>query len=203
MECSICLENISLEQEFDLSCNHKIHYHCFLCCVYKTNGNIFIKCPLCREMNYNKKMDLSSEDNLKQMSFFKKKRCCHKTKKGLVCKNKSLLFNYGYCYQHSNNILTKEKHTLFCDFLYYLLEISNSWKTKVYMLDIGKQLIIKHPEINKVCGIIHYFFRYFHYKKNSETCEHLFIPKEMYHFYDLEIPPEEWVNTCITGKKFY
>ena len=120
-ECCICLELISSKQEFILSCNHTIHYNCFLSCVYKTQENIFIKCPLCREMNSNNKVNLLPAENIKHMSFYKTTRCCHKTKKGLICKNKSLLLNYGYCYQHNKNILMKEKYSLFCNYIYYLL----------------------------------------------------------------------------------
>ena len=199
VNCCICLEPLSSKPEFTLSCNHQIHYNCFLSCVYKNQGNIFIKCPLCREMNYNNKVNLLPEENLKQLSFFKRKRCCHKTKQGHVCKNKSLLLNYGYCYQHNKNILMKEKYTLLCDYIYYLLDNTNTWKTKIYMADIGKQLLIKYPEISSVEGLMHYFFRYFHYKNYRENNK-VFIPVEVYDHYDLKMPSKEWRNTHITNK---
>ena len=69
MECSICLEEFNNEKTiFTLSCNHKLHYQCFLKYVYQ-KGNFFIDCPLCREMNTNTKSPVDDhEDGLRELS---------------------------------------------------------------------------------------------------------------------------------------
>ena len=93
MECSICLERIKNNHvEFQLSCDHKLHYQCFLLYVYNAGGNIFINCPLCREMNYNivKPFELPI-DNIRFLcsNGIGKVRCQRKTQKGNCCKNPS------------------------------------------------------------------------------------------------------------------
>ena len=66
MECSICLNEMKEDQcIFTLSCNHKLHYSCFLKYSFQKN-HIFIDCPLCREMNINTQLpDLDTEQNLR------------------------------------------------------------------------------------------------------------------------------------------
>ena len=66
MDCSICLENLESNPTYTLSCGHKFHLKCYLKCVYANNCNIFIKCPLCRELNINiEKSYDNSYDNIK------------------------------------------------------------------------------------------------------------------------------------------
>ena len=90
MDCSICLDEIkSSDNIFTLSCNHKLHYSCFLAYALKKQGNIFVNCPICRVMNISDtKSSTDPELNIRILcSHEKSKRCCHKTKKGLRCTN--------------------------------------------------------------------------------------------------------------------
>ena len=53
MNCSICLDEFNNKKNiFKLSCNHQLHYECFLRYSYQV-GHLFIDCPMCREMNIN------------------------------------------------------------------------------------------------------------------------------------------------------
>ena len=206
MDCSICLGRIKKNQvQFQLSCDHVFHYKCFLLYIYNTGGNIFVNCPLCREMNYaiDKPFD-SPRENLKFLCSdgVGKVRCHHRTKKGNYCKNPSHILNYGYCNLHNKQLLPKDKYPLMCDFIFYLLQASNLWRTKLYMIDIAKKLIIQEPNINTIQDIQYYFFRYFNYYKNkNEVCETMLLPTEIYKYYDLELPPTEWVTYCNEKKK--
>ena len=131
MECSICLESINENESFKLSCNHKIHYKCFLSLIIKTNSTIFINCPLCRNININNKRP--SEDTLHNLNFFTKNkntRCKCYTKKNRKCKNKSLFMNNDMCRIHNNDILPENKYKLMEDFIFYLLEIKNTIRYK-------------------------------------------------------------------------
>ena len=51
------------------------------------------------------------------------------------------------CRIHNNDILPENKYKLMEDFIFYLLEIKNTIRTKIYMIDIAKKLIIKNNEI--------------------------------------------------------
>ena len=53
MDCSICLDTMENQCTYKLSCGHEFHTKCYLNCVYSNNFNMFIKCPLCRELNIN------------------------------------------------------------------------------------------------------------------------------------------------------
>ena len=205
MECSICLERIKKDQkEFTLSCNHQFHYHCFLTYVLKNDGHIFINCPLCRTMNTNneKPYDLPI-NNIKAICSrgVGKVRCHHKTKKGNCCKNPSTLLNYGFCNLHNRSLLPRDKYALMGDFMFYLLETSNLWKTKLYMIDIAKKLLIDHPEIETIPEIQYFFFRYFHHYLNENTEQRGWIlnPNKIYQYYNIELPPKEWIEYC-TGR---
>ena len=44
--------------------------------------------------------------------------------------------------------------------MFYLLETPNLWRTKLYMIDIAKKLLIQFPEIKNIPEILHYFFRF-------------------------------------------
>jgi hypothetical protein len=197
LDCSICLDTIKPEHKYTLSCNHSFHYQCFLSCVFYNESHIFIICPLCREMNYNnERLHKSDLENIKEIS--KIKRCCHKTKSGKMCKNKCHILNYGYCYTHNKNVLPKERYKLMCDFIYWTLETSNYRKTKILMIDIAKKLMILKPELKTIQDIQHYFFRYYHYNDKIYTVD----PNGLYHYYDLEIAPEEWLKKCLEKKIF-
>jgi len=205
MECSICLEKINTKQEYKLTCNHSFHIKCYRACVFSNSLNIFIDCPLCRGFNHNNsKLSDDSSENLKFFCY--SGRCCHKTKEGKRCKNKSIILNYGYCYSHNKEILPKDKYELMVDFIYWMLEGNNKCETKLTMIDITKKLLIKYPEIMKLNEILTYFYRFYHYYK-KEGDLHGQSPsirrQEMYHYYDLELVEEEWHKRCLDKKIIY
>ena len=86
-----------------------------------------------------------------------------------------------------------EKYSVFCDYLYWTFETPNSKRTKLYMLDIAKKLLIQKPEIQTIQGLQHYFLRYYHHN-NKENI--VYDPADIYKYYQLDIPPEEWVDKC-------
>ena len=190
--CSICLETIKENENFKLSCNHELHYKCFLSLIMKTNSTIFINCPLCRTINTNNKRP--SNDTCENLNFFSKKnRCKCYTKKNRKCKNKSSFMNNGMCIIHNKDILPVNKYKLMEDFIFYLLEIQNTIRTKIYMIDIAKKLIMKNIEINSIQDIFHYFFRYYNVNNREKNTKY----QDMYKYYNLSLPPEDWLETCI------
>ena len=202
MECSICLlpMNQSGKQTnkplITLSCNHQLHYQCFISYALKTKGHTFIKCPLCREMNLNNEKPTDDpESNIRiLLNHVKSKRCCHETKSGFKCKNKASLMNYGYCAVHHNELLPKEKYPAMCTYLYYILQTPNTWYTKVFLIDIVKKLLIKYPEIDSLEQIHHYMLRFkFHRHENKDVIS----PPSAYQYYELNTAPPEWTHKCI------
>ena len=202
-ECSICLEPIKPHTKYKLSCDHTIHYSCFLDCVYHNDFNIFINCPLCREVNfYNKTIRDTDLDNIKEINIIK--RCNHKTREGKRCKNKSHILNYGACYIHKKDVLPKDKYELMCNYIYWLFETGNKTLTKIYMIDIGKKLVMKHKEITTIQEIQHYFFRFYKVEKNNGTCFSKGLRQDfrrIYNFYDLEVPPNDWIQECCDNRR--
>jgi len=208
MDCCICLSKITDKQiQYKLSCNHVLHFTCYKKTIFATKGHIFIKCPLCREMNYNNEkpftnpylnIKLLCQDNLKH------KRCKHILTNGHRCKRSSTILNYGYCNVHSKShaVLPKDKYELMCDYLYYLLVTTNDWRTKINMIDMSKQMICKFPDkIHKLDDIHYYFNRFFQYNLISkDTMEYYINPNNLYAYYNLIPPPEEWVQECVTNK---
>jgi len=161
-------------------------------CVFSNDMNIFIKCPLCREINT--KNTKLYDDPLKNIKLLNpQQRCCHTTKMGKRCKNKSHILNYGSCYIHNKDVLPKDKYELICEFLYWLIDASNQTKTKLSMIDISKKLFIKYPEIKTIPEILHYFYQFYH----CNDKEALVDKNKMYEYYDLEIPSEDWISKCL------
>lgn len=199
MECSICLEKINPDKEYKLTCNHSFHIKCYRACVFSNSLNIFIDCPLCRGFNYNNsKLSDDSSENLKFFCY--SGRCCHETKEGKRCKNKSSILNYGFCYIHNKEILPKDKYELMVDFIYWMLEGNNKCETKLTMIDITKKLLIQNPDIMKLSEILTYFYRFYHYYKKEEDLRGqspLIRRQEMYRYYDLELVEEEWHKRCL------
>lgn len=193
MECSICLETINENNKFKLSCDHEIHYKCFLSLIMKTNSTIFINCPLCRTINTNNERPFKNIiDNLNLFTN-KNKRCKCSTKKGKKCKKKSSFMNNGMCRIHNKEVLSENKYKLMEDFIFYLLEIQNTIRTKIYMIDIAKKIIMKDPKINNIQDIFHYFFRYYNVNNREKNTKY----QDMYIYYNLSLPPEDWLETCI------
>ena len=150
--CSICLENFEEDQIIKtLSCNHKLHYRCYISIVFREN--LFINCPICRVTNTNvEKPNVSSKRNIELLCSqgVGKVSCTCRTKKGNECKNKSRLLNYGMCYNHNKDILKKDKYPLMESYMYLILSQRNSWTAKLHLFDIGKKLIeyVKNNSLN-------------------------------------------------------
>jgi hypothetical protein len=198
MECPICLDIIKDSDLFTLSCNHKLHYNCFLSYIMNKDGNIFVDCPLCRQMNWSNVRPYEDDrENIKKFGIMGK--CSALTKKGTRCKNKCSLMNYGMCSKHHSNILLPDKYKFMSDLIFYIIESANTIKTKIIMLDVSKKLLINHPEIDTIPKIQHFFYRYYHHNDNKKIS----AVDGIYKYYGLEIIPEGWIGECITNNKLF
>ena len=192
--CAICLDDMSDQDDiYTLSCDHKFHHKCFKGLVFKTT-HVFVDCPLCRSMNVTRPIDseLSDKENLERW-FHRDKRCIEMTSKGKRCKNLSVFMNNGCCRTHCKEVLPESKYQIYADYLGYVLETTNHWNTKVYMLDISRKLLKQYEDITSVQDIQHYFLEFFHkcrYEKMSY--ENQSNPKIMYQYYGLKFPSKEW-----------
>ena len=205
-QCPICLETIKESKKKDkikikLSCNHELHFCCFRDLIYHKNNNYFIECPICRKNNTMiPKLYNNPTDNIEILCSSKLNcmKCLHKIN-GKRCQRKPSLLNYGYCYQHHKDILKKEKHKLMFDFMNLILLQRNNMIKKIYTFDIGKKLIIHQCNENSTIDeLMYYFYRFinlheiFNFDKN--------IYHQMYEYYHLEKPSQEWVQYCLDNK---
>jgi len=177
MDCCICLNKLN-EDIFTLSCSHELHIDCFLSLVFNNNMNIFIKCPLCRELNHENLYNTKYED-LNYITH--KTRCICITNNNLRCKKKSCILNNGMCHIHNKNKLPKNKYKLMCQYILWLFETNDNFRTKYIMIDIAKCLCIKYENIKTVQEISHYFY-YFYHINDKNTQVHW---DEMYIFFNL------------------
>jgi hypothetical protein len=182
----------------ELSCGHIFHHRCFFQYALQTFGHVLISCPLCRETN--RKFPEVAGGPEKNIEFLTggNKRCCHTTKAGKICKNRCVPFNYGCCRTHHRSVIPREKLSEYYEYLKYILITANNWKTKVYMMDMSKQLLIKNPE--KTAMDLHlYFLLYYHSVKNMdrEDREKTRDATEAYEFLELTYPPKRWADDCI------
>lgn len=191
--CSICLDNFEEDHIIkNLSCNHKLHYRCYISIVFR--DNLFINCPICRVMNTNvEKPNISAESNIKLLCSqgVGKINCSCKTKKGNECKNKSRLLNYGMCHKHNTNILKNNKYSLMERYMYLILSQRNSWTAKIYLFDIGKKIIIKY-DIDKTEDIMMKFYEYFSISETRVIKDY----NKLYDYFDIEKPNENWLTYC-------
>ncbi len=200
--CSICHDTMKpTDSLFTLSCGHVYHHKCIRGWIFQTSHS-FVECPLCRTMNHGrlKQNDLSAKDNL-QLWFHKDKRCICTTKKGLRCKHPSLFMNGGCCHIHGKNPLHATQYALYLDYFEYVMETTNHWITKIYMLDISRRLLNTQKDICSVQELQHYFLRFFHmchYEKMSPADQS--NPRIMYNYYDIQYPTKEWVSRSIRDK---
>ena len=201
-ECSICLDDLNKKTIFTLSCNHKLHYECFLRCSYQKNY-IFIDCPLCREMNTNATMPIKDpETHLRELlSHTKKKRCCSLTKSGRRCKKKASLLNYGLCSIHNKNILSKDKYDLMNRYLFYMIQATNRWYTKICMIDFVKKILIKYPEVKTIDEIHTFGLRYKCHRTKLLLDDKIIDRDGIYKYYELDDPPNDWIQKCVTERK--
>ena len=197
-DCSVCLQKIEGDHvKKILSCGHEFHYRCYIDIVYHAKS-YFINCPLCRRVNEDiTKPFTIPEKNLKLLCARKvgKVRCMCTTKKGTVCKLKARLFNYGMCHQHYKEFLRPEYYGLMEKFIDFILCQRYNFKSRLYSFDIGKKLIIQNAtETTEVQDILFYWLKYLNVKNCSfinSTNYH-----EMYEYYELEKPPNGWIDYC-------
>lgn len=199
--CPICLCEMKDNQVIKtLSCDHKFHFACFKKLVCH-NNNFYIDCPLCREMNHNidKPFINNHKKNIQMMihNGVGKIRCLCTNNNGNRCRNKSLLMNYGKCHIHNKNTLKKEYYKLFSEYLYHILCSNYNWLTIIYLIDVGKKIMIKYlNKENQVQDILQYYYRYLNdknYRKDSNS----FYMNGIYDYYDLEKIPKNWLDYCI------
>ena len=71
------------------------------------------------------------------------------------------------------------------------------------MIDIAKKLLIQNPEIKSIPEIQCYFFRFFHHhlNENPEQNGWMLNSHKIYEYYDLELPPKDWITYCNDKKK--
>ena len=196
--CSICLDEItSFNNIKKLSCNHVFHYNCFIKYVLNEK-TLFINCPLCREKNVNiDRPFIKGKENILSICSSKLKinTCIGCNKNGNPCMNKAYVFNHGYCHVHNKNILRGKYHKIFYTYFEHLFTSAaykkKVWKTKLYMLDMAKQLIIKHDihKLEEILNIFNKYFEKFNYKTEN-------TPDFFYKLHDIELPPKEWISYC-------
>lgn len=201
--CSICLSDIEDKHlVYQLTCDHKFHFNCFKRYMFKTQHVFFVDCPNCRQLNYKVTYPFKDDytKNLKAICNpgIGKIKCHCTTLKGLKCKKKSHLLNYGMCQFHNKEILPKNKYEVLCTYIYHLLMCSNrTWETKIYLIDIAKKLLLKFDDIYSIDDVFRYYFMYIADAKKNNI-ENAYKNKELiYNYYDLELPPESWMKFCI------
>lgn len=196
--CSICLDTIK-NDSIKLNCNHLLHKKCYLKLLF-SSINIFLKCPICRVNDglYLKPYD-SPKKNIEYFCTLPK-RCLCKNMNGKRCKNKPILLNYGMCYQHNKNILNQELFSLMEQFFYFILTQRNSTKSRLFLLDLGKKLIIKYCNSNsKLDDLIYYFHKYISINQLVSINDY----EKIYSNYEIEPPISDWLNDCINNYIFY
>lgn len=200
--CCICLEELKDEHIIKtLTCNHKLHFNCFKKLVYR-NRNFYIKCPLCREYNINIDRPLNNnnyKENILLMLHqgIRTNKCVCKTKKGLQCKNKPIMLNYGMCKTHNKDILDKKYYRLYCDYIYHIFSLNYDFKSILYLLDIGKKIITKYfngTDEEQVHQVLEYYYRFLiTWNKNREK----YYMINIYECYELDKPSKKWLDYCI------
>jgi hypothetical protein len=73
----------------------------------------------------------------------------------------------------------------------------------VFMIDIIKKMIIKYPDINSLEGIYRYLHVYIADKKKSGVLNWSTERWQLYDYYELEHPPEGWVDFCVDKKVLF
>ena len=198
--CPICLDELNDNNIIKtLSCGHKYHFNCFKKLVY-INNNFYISCPLCREYNTNidKPFKNNHLENIKLILHqgIRTNKCICKTKKGLKCKNKPSLLNYGMCKKHNKNVLDKKYYRLYSDYIYYLFCLNYKFNSILYLLDLGKKIIMKYfkgTDNEHIHEVFEYYYRFINIKNDKNE---QFNMKNIYDYYELEKPSDNWLNYC-------
>lgn len=207
--CTICLDDIKDHQlTYKLSCNHIFHFTCYKNYILHKSQTFFTECPNCKQLNTH--FEYPFPDNYyKSFKALCKSQVCNvrcicKTKQGTVCKHKSNLFNYGMCHIHNKDVLSKDKYEPLCKYAYHLLQCeTRTWITKIYLLDVAKKLLLRFNDIHSVEDIYRYYFIYIADAKKNGIKNYYKDRSILYNYYDLEMPPQEWINYCIEKKVIF
>ena len=194
--CPICLEE--MKESYILSCNHKIHEKCYIELVKR--GNIFIKCPMCREVNTSIKRDKENYkyNIFKLLSNVNKngtmKKCICKTRDGKSCKNRAAILNYGMCKIHNKETLKETDLKLMEKYIYLILSQRNGWLSKLFLFDSGKKLILKFG-IKDLDELMIKYYQFFSVilKDGDVFIKHY---DKFYEYYELETPEKNWIKKC-------
>jgi len=210
MECPICYEKVTNQNNLKLSCNHKICTKCFISIMDSSTGkgNIFINCPICRTVNENR-FNFSWQD-MKDIFTIPHRRCRGKCKNGNVCKKSVIYGNGGYCHIHQKP-LSDDKKDRVVEYFNYILLCNNKWKTKIILTDIVIKLLSKGFQLDTIEDIQYYIMK-FHAKRlqdaaytteDSQYRNTIIRYQDIYKFYDIEFPSVKWVDDCDKKKLFY
>ena len=205
--CCICLKEMKEDDILKtLTCGHTLHFNCYKEYIKSKNQKHFVPCPLCRKLNTDISVPGKTSYEKIENICGKRRRCKATTNKGLRCKNKSCLLNYGYCHMHNDKHIKEEKDydTIFRYINYYWGVFSQSnWKTRIILIDLSKKLILK-LDIKEFDEFLYHLFKCSEEQKLKYTEGDVRKKeKHVYEYYDLEFPPEEWLNECVRDKIFY
>ena len=210
--CPICLDDITTETPvFMTSCNHTYHTGCFRDLVCQT-GHSFADCPMCRTQNTRPVYDSTDVDDatdfLGQWFTIPHRNCCHSTKKGTRCQKKAVFLNNGSCRTHQPNVLPPDRYPLFAEYVNKVLGNVLKWATKVYLIDLIKQLLIRYPEIKTFGDIEHRLNAYYHKRHKEGGLSSLYDgtrmtinPHTIYDHYDVPYPLNKWIKESVQKKR--
>lgn len=199
LTCSICLVTMKNKTIKTLSCGHNFHYECILQLVMRKN--FFIKCPLCRTDNKDTKFPHNDcKMNLCEVVSNNTKnglqRCSCKTLDGRKCKNKAKLLNYGMCHIHNKSFIHENFYPLITEYINLILLQRSGIMTKIFLIDMGKKIIMKYCDENSTISDI--FSKYYEFFSiildDGDTIVKEY--KRFYDYYGLELPEKEWLIKC-------
>ena len=122
------------------------------------------------------------------------------TNEGKRCRKNAVLMNYGFCEIHHDKILPKDKYDLMIRYIFHTLQIKCSWYSKINFIDMTKKLLIRYSEIKTFDEILSFGFRYkFHLSKHNLNDE-IIDRKGIYNYYEIMIPPPNWIKKCLEKK---
>ena len=196
--CSICLQELKENEPLQkFSCNHTFHFTCFRDMIFHNNESMFLECPLCRDNNKTvTKPFKDPKQNIKILTLNEKKCSCM-TRKGVKCKHNRKLLNYGYCHVHNKEVLQENFYPLMERYIYLIMCQKNTFRTKLYLIDLGKKILMKYcDESSQLEDVLRYFYQYISIHSVKSVKDY----QRMYEYYDFTFPPEDWMQDCLEKK---
>ncbi len=195
--CCLCLESLDTKPPLQtLTCGHTIHYRCY-CRLCYHKATFYIECPLCRSKNY--KFDRPyNNPKFNLLALCSPGVGIHRCY-GPSCQNPSHMFNYGYCHQCRGPVLNRKHRSIFLVYFEYLFtSVRKRFKTKVFMLDMAKQLIIQndYTRLEQILLAFTNYFQRIEYQKTES-------PEMFYKDHNLQMPPQSWVDFCVERKLLF